>query len=77
MLHWYVHHTAPIVWKRLSLQNDLLSWLWDLDSSLLKVQMTNLSNNSYDDNIAWDWEQLLRELAQTKDTRERSCKLTE
>jgi hypothetical protein len=55
---------APGLWRELLFDQGLLPWLWDLDSSLLQSRKSDILP-FYDVENAWDWELLVRQLAQT------------
>jgi hypothetical protein len=66
------------VWRTFLFRGNIFPWLWDLDASALKGSRQGCSERDYDgdyyysnlpaygaDNY-WDWEQLVRQLAQVE-----------
>lgn len=56
------------IWRDLLFHQQLLPWLWDLDPSILESPPLQYSNSqpSYSKDDFWDWEQLVRKLAQVE-----------
>jgi hypothetical protein len=54
---------SPSTWREMLFSGRVLPWLWDLDSSVLKSLPPN-REKAYDANGVWDWEFLVRQLAQ-------------
>ncbi|EGE09242.1 hypothetical protein TEQG_08192 [Trichophyton equinum CBS 127.97] len=59
---------SPNIWRDLLFRQQLLPWLWDLDPAILESQPLQHSNGqpSYSKDDFWDWEQLVRKLAQVE-----------
>jgi hypothetical protein len=57
---------SPSTWREMLFSGRVLPWLWDLDATLLKSQRLGSlgKEKAYDANGVWDWELLVRELAQ-------------
>ncbi|OAL75394.1 hypothetical protein A7D00_0993 [Trichophyton violaceum] len=62
------YELSPSIWRDLLFRQQLLPWLWDLDPAILESQPLQHSNGqpSYSKDNFWDWEQLVRELAQVQ-----------
>jgi hypothetical protein len=53
---------SPTYWLQALLDKSLLPWLWDLDAeAIMRKQDSGISGQQ------WDWELLLRQLAQSDD----------
>jgi len=55
--------TSPSTWREMLFSRRVLPWLWDLDSTFLKAQPLG-KEKAYHANGVWDWELLVRQLAQ-------------
>jgi hypothetical protein len=55
----------PSTWRRFLFSGTLLPWLWDLNPSILTSQQSN-NNPPFNADGAWDWELLVRQLAQVE-----------
>ncbi|EFE38230.1 hypothetical protein TRV_07101 [Trichophyton verrucosum HKI 0517] len=62
------YELSPNIWRDLLFRQQLLPWLWDLDPAILESQPLQHSNGqpSYSKDDFWDWEQLVRKLAQVE-----------
>lgn len=58
----------PSAWREMLFSARVLPWLWDLDSTVLKSMPPDSDGQveKYDANGVWDWELLVRQLAQVE-----------